>query len=37
VSQPDNGEQALEIVEVIIRSNSVDVVVVDSSPPRAPG
>src|SRR6187399_701238 len=30
VSQPDNGEQALEIVEVIIRSNSVDVVVVDS-------
>src|SRR5687767_1353106 len=27
VSQPDNGEQALEIVEVIIRSNSVDVVV----------
>ncbi|HYB93730.1 MAG TPA: recombinase RecA [Vicinamibacterales bacterium] len=30
VSQPDNGEQALEIVEVMIRSNSVDVVVVDS-------
>src|SRR5690349_18918403 len=30
VSQPDNGEQALEIVEVIVRSNSVDVVVVDS-------
>ncbi len=30
VSQPDNGEQALEIVEVIIRSGSVDVVVVDS-------
>ena len=30
VSQPDNGEQALEIVEVLIRSNSVDVVVVDS-------
>src|SRR5216117_702432 len=30
VSQPDNGEQALEIVEVLIRSNGVDVVVVDS-------
>jgi recombination protein RecA len=30
VSQPDNGEQALEIVEVLIRSNSVDVCVVDS-------
>ena len=28
--QPDHGEQALEIVEVLIRSNSVDVVVVDS-------
>jgi recombination protein RecA len=30
VSQPDNGEQALEIVEVLVRSGSVDVVVVDS-------
>jgi recombination protein RecA len=30
VSQPDHGEQALEIVEVLIRSASVDVVVVDS-------
>ena len=30
VSQPDNGEQALEIVEVLVRSNSVDVLVVDS-------
>ena len=30
VSQPDNGEQALEIVEVLIRSNGVDVLVVDS-------
>ena len=30
VSQPDNGEQALEIVELLIRSNGVDVVVVDS-------
>src|SRR3989441_11210981 len=30
VSQPDNGEQALEIVEGLIRSGGVDVVVVDS-------
>jgi recombination protein RecA len=30
VSQPDNGEQALEIVEVLVRSNSVDVLVIDS-------
>jgi recombination protein RecA len=30
VSQPDNGEQALEITEVLIRSGGVDVVVVDS-------
>ena len=30
VSQPDNCEQALEIVEVLVRSNGVDVVVVDS-------
>ncbi|HUR28913.1 MAG TPA: recombinase RecA [Planctomycetota bacterium] len=30
VSQPDNGEQALEIVETLVRSNAVDVVVVDS-------
>src|SRR6187401_3568590 len=30
VSQPDNGEQALEIVGVLIRSGGVDVVVVDS-------
>jgi len=30
VSQPDTGEQALEITEVLIRSNAVDVVVVDS-------
>jgi recombination protein RecA len=30
VSQPDTGEQALEIAEVLIRSNSVDVVVIDS-------
>ena len=30
VSQPDTGEQALEIAEVLIRSNAIDVVVVDS-------
>lgn len=30
VSQPDNGEQALEIVDTLVRSNAVDVVVVDS-------
>src|ERR671928_164326 len=30
VSQPDNGEQALEIVEGLVRSGGVDVVVVDS-------
>jgi recombination protein RecA len=30
VSQPDNGEQALEITEVLVRSNGVDVVVIDS-------
>jgi recombination protein RecA len=30
VSQPDNGEQALEIAEVLIRSGAVDVLVVDS-------
>ena len=30
VSQPDNGEQALEIAEALIRSNAVDVIVVDS-------
>jgi recombination protein RecA len=30
VSQPDNGEQALEIAEVLVRSNAVKVIVVDS-------
>ena len=30
VSQPDTGEQALEITEMLIRSNSVDVIVIDS-------
>jgi len=30
VSQPDSGEQALEIVEALVRSNAIDVIVVDS-------
>jgi len=30
VSQPDNGEQALEIAEALIRTNAIDIVVVDS-------
>jgi recombination protein RecA len=30
VSQPDNGEQALEIVETLVRSSAVDIVIVDS-------
>jgi RecA/RadA recombinase len=30
VSQPDNGEQALEIAEMLVRSNAVDAVIVDS-------
>jgi len=30
ISQPDTGEQALDIVETLVRSNAVDVVVVDS-------
>ena len=30
VSQPDTGEQALEIAEALVRSNAVDVIVVDS-------
>ena len=30
ISQPDNGEQALEIVEMLVRSGGIDVIVVDS-------
>ena len=30
ISQPDTGEQALEIVETLVRSNGIDVVVIDS-------
>ena len=36
VSQPDSGEQALEIAEILVRSNSVDVVVIDSVPALVP-
>lgn len=37
VSQPDNGEQALEIVETLVRSNAVDLIVVDSVAALVPG
>jgi len=30
ISQPDTGEQALEIVEMLVRSNAIDVIVIDS-------
>ncbi len=30
VSQPDNGEEALEIAEALVRSNAVDIVIIDS-------
>ena len=30
ISQPDNGEQALEITETMVRSGAVDIVIVDS-------
>ncbi len=30
LSQPDNGEQALEIAETLVRSNAVDIIVIDS-------
>jgi len=30
ISQPDTGEQALEITEILVRSGAVDVIVVDS-------
>ncbi len=30
ISQPDSGEQALEIVETLVRSNAIDVIVIDS-------
>ena len=30
ISQPDNGEQALEIAEIMVRSNAIDIIVIDS-------
>ena len=30
ISQPDNGEQALEIADHLIRSSAIDIVVIDS-------
>ena len=30
ISQPDSGEQALEIAEVLVRSNAIDLIIVDS-------
>ena len=30
ISQPDSGEQALEVVDMLVRSNAVDVIVIDS-------
>src|SRR5258708_10478555 len=36
ISQPDTGEQALEIAETLVRSRAVDLVVVDSLPPLVP-
>jgi len=36
ISQPDTGEQALEIVETLVRSNAVDLIVIDSVAALAP-
>ena len=38
ISQPDAGEQALEIADTLVRSGAIDVLVIDRSPPwcRAP-
>jgi len=36
VSQPDTGEQALEITDMLVRSNAVDVIIVDSVPALVP-
>ena len=36
VSQPDNGEQALEVVETLVRSGAIDLVIVDSVPNLVP-
>ena len=36
ISQPDNGEQALEIAETMVRSGAIDIVIVDSVAARVP-
>ena len=36
ISQPDNGEQALEIADSLIRSSAIDIIVIDSSQPSRP-
>ena len=36
ISQPDNGEQALEITETMVRSGAVDIIIVDSVPALVP-
>ena len=36
ISQPDTGEQALEICEALIRSSALDIVVIDSVPALVP-
>jgi recombination protein RecA len=36
ISQPDYGEQALDIAETLVRSNSIDVIVIDSVPALVP-
>ena len=35
VSQPDHGEQALEIADTLVRSGAVDIIVIDSKLPRS--
>jgi recombination protein RecA len=37
ISQPDNGEQALEITEHLIRSGAIDIIVIDSVAALVPG
>ena len=37
ISQPDTGEQALEIADMLVRSNAVDVLVIDSVVALVPG
>ena len=37
ISQPDTGEQALEIADMLVRSGSVDIIVIDSVAALTPG